>query len=449
MKKIFLALTVFVLLSGCDHDSSQDLKKGFVQLSFSMNEGGRTKDAPEPAFVLLSIVDSKANLIEENKKLPLYRFGSGYVSESLQLVKGHYKLTKFMVLDAANNVIYATPVEGSPNAGLVNDPLPIDFIITENGSTLVTPQVLEVTEENTPENFGYVNFGFDVVVVPADIKVSFLMPTLPYFTTDGYDSVVVILSSAETNIVKQLNIISPIEAVGNFTRSEISSNGVCGNCWEITVKAYYEVIDEVPYNFHVNESVTTLNLSIDNNVNKIEIRESTLSLIKNDTRDTHAISWNHRAHMTDAAGYFHFVLNNDFCNPDFSYDILKSNVVYLYYEKAWINNSQEFNQLHIEYTGTPEFIAKGSYSDNNIFDGIDCESVNPGALRDNTTPFFYFYVYDNEFADCYIVWESLKDPHDPLKNGRSTENNTSEGYFRMSSSGIEKHRAEAFARMMK
>ena len=68
-----------------------------------------------------------------------------------------------MILDEEDQIIYATPMEGSELAGLVNDPLPIEFIVSENESTLVTPQVLAVESTDTPESFGFASFGFEVV----------------------------------------------------------------------------------------------------------------------------------------------------------------------------------------------------------------------------------------------------------------------------------------------
>jgi hypothetical protein len=167
MKKLPLLLLLGFALS-CQNDDVINLKKGFIQFSFPDNSGGKVEEG-EPAAVLISLEDTNGIVIEQDKKLPLYSFGSGYVSESLELSTGNYKLTKFMVLDADNAVIYATPVEGSPLAYLVNDPLPVAFAVTEDGTTLVIPQVLAVTDNNTPENFGYVNFGFEVVTTSSKI----------------------------------------------------------------------------------------------------------------------------------------------------------------------------------------------------------------------------------------------------------------------------------------
>src|SRR5260221_252306 len=134
----------------------ENIRKLPGQLQFSLanptsHTGGRVASTASPAFALLSIKDGQGNLVQSNKKIILYNFGGSYVTESLQLSVGSYSLTQFMILDSANSVLYATPMEGSALAQYVTDPLPINFSITENGITLVTPQVLAVTAQTLPE----------------------------------------------------------------------------------------------------------------------------------------------------------------------------------------------------------------------------------------------------------------------------------------------------------
>jgi hypothetical protein len=66
-------------------------------------------------------------------------------------------------VDSENNVSYACPLEDSEQAHWVTDPLPINFEVTENGTSTVVPEVLEVTPNTDPGSFGYANFGFEIV----------------------------------------------------------------------------------------------------------------------------------------------------------------------------------------------------------------------------------------------------------------------------------------------
>jgi hypothetical protein len=94
-------------------------------------------------------------------------FGSGYVSQDLELAAGNYDLTEFYVQDQEKKLIYSTPREGSGLAKFVNDPLDIAFSVDKDASTIVYPQVLAVDDATNPGDFGYSSFAFDVVKVTA------------------------------------------------------------------------------------------------------------------------------------------------------------------------------------------------------------------------------------------------------------------------------------------
>src|SRR5688500_17817360 len=115
MQKHVLSLLI-VLLLGCAQDSVLESKTGNIAfyLSEDANVSGRRMFDYRPAFVLLSIEKANGEVVEKNKKIPLYSFSTGYVSEDLLLATADYKLTQFVVLNSDDEVIYATPREGSP-----------------------------------------------------------------------------------------------------------------------------------------------------------------------------------------------------------------------------------------------------------------------------------------------------------------------------------------------
>jgi hypothetical protein len=170
MKKIsILFLALALVLINCQQEQEvTPQKEGKVTFSLSpiKRNGGRTNATATPAFVLLSMKDGNGDT-RDNVKLPLFPFGQSYSSESLELYPGSFELTQFMVLDADNKIIYATPMEGSPLATYVTDALPINFTVTSDESTHVAPQVLAVTNVDEPESFGYTSFGFEVVNITA------------------------------------------------------------------------------------------------------------------------------------------------------------------------------------------------------------------------------------------------------------------------------------------
>ncbi len=112
--------------------------------------------------LMVSIEDMEGKPVVTDSLIPLYKFGTGYMSENIELMTGQYKLTKFLVINPAGEVIFAAPVEGSPLAYLVKDPLPIIFRINTEQTTKVLPEVLFVGE-HTPDEFGYVSFGMQII----------------------------------------------------------------------------------------------------------------------------------------------------------------------------------------------------------------------------------------------------------------------------------------------
>ncbi|HEY5919628.1 MAG TPA: hypothetical protein VIU13_19550 [Chryseolinea sp.] len=159
IKTILLALLHF----SCQQEENVSPDTGYASFSFDERDrtNGRHNETPTPAFVLLSVQGTDGDKREEIK-LSLFSFGTDYLSEKLELPVGNYQLTQFVVLDASNRVIYATPYEASDLAKYVTDSLPLDFNVTSNGSQVIA-EVLPVLEEDKPELFGYVTFSFEII----------------------------------------------------------------------------------------------------------------------------------------------------------------------------------------------------------------------------------------------------------------------------------------------
>ena len=111
---------------------------------------------------VISVINEEGEMVLQDEKIELYRFNDQFVSEEIRLVAGHYDLVRFLVMDPDGNVVFAAPMEDSPLAYLVYDPLPIHFRIWKEERTLVSPEVLP-TWNHTPEDFGYLSFGVSVV----------------------------------------------------------------------------------------------------------------------------------------------------------------------------------------------------------------------------------------------------------------------------------------------
>lgn len=170
IRALYVVLTYLVMcfLSSCENRMNDDAGLGKAEFSLSTpdemtkSSSGSLDDGIISYHIMISVEDMKGNPVLTDHLIPVYAFGTGFTSEQVELEAGDYKLTKFLVLNPSGVVIYATPLEGSPLAYLVNDPLPISFRIRPEQVTRVIPEVLLVGDQ-TPSQFGYASFGMQIV----------------------------------------------------------------------------------------------------------------------------------------------------------------------------------------------------------------------------------------------------------------------------------------------
>ena len=165
MHLTLILLAVFAL-SSCEKNS--DTSKGTFKFSISpigessLNKSAEADSVMASYHVMVSVEDMEGNAVLTDELIPVYLFGAGFISEDVELDAGSYRLMKFLVINPAGEVIFAAPLEGAPLAYLVNDPLPIGFRVIAGSTTTVLPEVLPV-DDHTPGDFGYVNFGIQIV----------------------------------------------------------------------------------------------------------------------------------------------------------------------------------------------------------------------------------------------------------------------------------------------
>jgi hypothetical protein len=164
---ILVVLPAFIL-SSCEKQL-ETAQEGTLELGIFIDQlEGQLKSAPEDSslvkthYVVISIVNEAGELVMDDEQLELYNFGGHWITKKLKLKTGIYELIKFFVVDPEGNVRFAAPLEGSPKAYLVEDPLPLPFEIMKDQVTRVVPEVLMVVED-PPEAFGYVTFSYSVV----------------------------------------------------------------------------------------------------------------------------------------------------------------------------------------------------------------------------------------------------------------------------------------------
>lgn len=163
---IFLSI---VSLSSCEKKSIDNNGIGTAEFSISLPDevsqaksGTSSDSAIVSSQIMISVEDMEGNAVFTDKLIPFYTFGTGFVSENVEIKSGEFKLTKFMVINPSGAVVFAAPMAGSPLAYLTTRPLPFNFNIFPNQVTRVLPEVLAVGDQ-TPDKFGYVNFGVQII----------------------------------------------------------------------------------------------------------------------------------------------------------------------------------------------------------------------------------------------------------------------------------------------
>lgn len=238
-----LVLAFFVLK--CSHPDAVQPAAGKVSFSVGgqSSAGGRVAETETPAFVRY-LVENEAGE-ETADTVALYAFGDGYVSEKQEFAIGTYTLQEYYILNDEHRVLYAAVKAGAPLAPLVNQPLPFAFVVEEGETTNVSPEVLPVTDESSPSDFGYVKWSFQVA---ADF-VKFFLPV--------HSSLIPHINTA-TLIIRQGNYADTTLFKGNASVSLYAKTLVKKDTpVEITVVVESDdvFIDRLPFNPNMGDDV--------------------------------------------------------------------------------------------------------------------------------------------------------------------------------------------------
>ena len=102
---------------------------------------------------LITIVNEQNQAVVTDKKIAI-QFGEKYISDTVVLANGNYKLTKFLLV-ADTAARFATPIANSQKASLVQRPLIISFALPQSNLTTINIDVLRIATGDEPESFGY------------------------------------------------------------------------------------------------------------------------------------------------------------------------------------------------------------------------------------------------------------------------------------------------------
>jgi hypothetical protein len=211
MKKFSLWMVLLFIgsatLQQCtDSDESASPEKVQFTVSFKVPDGasGRTKEDVIPDALILSVERSTGESVLLNERIELLRVGDSFITEPLELQRGIYRITDFMLVKE-NTVVYATPRSGSPLAKVVTHSLPVQIQVSRNRVTNVNMEVIDVTLAE-PEQFGYLSFEINAVnVLNLGVLVQngndYLMTNARAYLLEGEDTVERYVLQAAINLL--------------------------------------------------------------------------------------------------------------------------------------------------------------------------------------------------------------------------------------------------------
>lgn len=156
-----MLLLPVIVLASCVEEDSRDHAKVNLTFSFALQENkeGRTTGLQtiSGASVLVSVEMTNGELVLDQQEVAIQKGADGYVTAPLQLPPGTYRLVDFMVLGGSDEVLYATPRQGSVLSLEIARSLPYSFALNSKDTFDNRIEVL-ATQTKTAENFGYNSF---------------------------------------------------------------------------------------------------------------------------------------------------------------------------------------------------------------------------------------------------------------------------------------------------
>jgi hypothetical protein len=163
-----LALLVLLIFSACDKTEvvPQQPNPPVDNKAYLQVKVNGLQLTGKQHYALLSIEDKTGQPIVTNKKVTLDYIQGVYKTDKVELAKGEFNLTKFIVVNAADTALYAVPKANTPKAAGVSKPLSIDLSIASAGINAAEVQALKIAETDQPASYGYTtdDFGYHAYI---------------------------------------------------------------------------------------------------------------------------------------------------------------------------------------------------------------------------------------------------------------------------------------------
>lgn len=160
---ILCVALMYATVSCSDEGLTPGPENGTLKLGFDVNQnGGRTSTEPSGVKAVFVTIESAGGQVVLEKKIDLISIASKYIIETLTLPEGHFRITRFLVLGADDEVLFLTPARPSESAFYVDRPLPLPFHVAADESTEISLEVIPVDNDD-PSFYGYASIDFKIV----------------------------------------------------------------------------------------------------------------------------------------------------------------------------------------------------------------------------------------------------------------------------------------------
>lgn len=190
-KQIFLiamALLLSMIIPSCQKDVDQKPSPAPVEdtAAFLQVRATGLNLPGQSHYAIISIVNSAGQVVLQNKKISIDEVQGRYLTDKISLVSDRYRITKFIITNAKDTAVYASPLLNSEKAALVSKPLAVDLSISRRGVTVTDVEVVPVSLQDEPASFGYTHadFGF-MAYLNLKAKLKILLGDVLYDSLPG------------------------------------------------------------------------------------------------------------------------------------------------------------------------------------------------------------------------------------------------------------------------
>lgn len=229
MKKLFSFLTIAVLMASCNKYNNEVPANGRGTIKFAINplstgaDGGRLAEVAEPSYLSFTVTNDAGETVSDI--INVYGIEQTYFTSPYLLPTGDYSLEEFIVLDNQEEVLYLAPLEGSPLAEYVAQPLPLSFSVGTDQLGEIPLHVLSV-DDHEPAEFGFSTFQFkpleirEIPVVASTIDETLLSEISYSVTVQGKDT----LNQAAWSKTYELTSPGTIKVPIGYDQYKITAN---------------------------------------------------------------------------------------------------------------------------------------------------------------------------------------------------------------------------------